>query len=290
MRDQLFQLMMNQTSLSTRNGLRGFTPVEARMGRYMRAEDGHAGASGGEAGGGAGAGGDNGAAAAAAAAAAGGGGDDQVTSLAGGADKAGGEAKPGDDGAGKADGEGGGDAVDPEKAKADAAALLIGAPEKYEVKAPEGMQFDEAMFAAVEPELRAMNLSNDAAQKLTELYASKVLPSLVERAREEGAKGQLDQAAKIRSDWAAEAKADPEIGGAKFDQTVDRAADVWQHFGIAKGTGFRQLLDETGLGNHPEMLRFLSRVGTAVGEGSFNGPGGAGSGERKTDKEIFYGQ
>jgi hypothetical protein len=186
-----------------------------------------------------------------------GGGSDADTSIAGGA----GASKDGEAGeAGEGEGEGGDDAPS-----------ILGAPEgDYEVKLPE-----------------AMNLSNDAAQRLTNLYAEKVIPALQERGAKQAEAAQLERAAAIRKEWADAAKADTEIGGQNFDKTVDACAQVWDRYGIKAGTGFRQLLDESGLGNHPEMLRFLSRVAATTGEGSFV-PSDGTSGGAKTDAEVFY--
>jgi hypothetical protein len=208
-----------------------------------------------------------------------GGGSDADTSIAGGA----GASKDGEAGeAGEGEGEGGDDAPS-----------ILGAPEgDYEVKLPEalaekGMTFDTEVFALVAPELKAMNLSNDAAQRLTNLYAEKVIPALQERGAKQAEAAQLERAAAIRKEWADAAKADTEIGGQNFDKTVDACAQVWDRYGIKAGTGFRQLLDESGLGNHPEMLRFLSRVAATTGEGSFV-PSDGTSGGAKTDAEVFY--
>lgn len=212
---------------------------------------------------------------------------DQVTSLAGGAggeaagagegDK-GKEAAAGEGDAGKS-GEDGGEAAKPE---------TLGAPEKYELKAPDGMDFDAEAFGEVEPILRELDLSPVAAQKLVDVYAGKVIPLLQKRAEEGAVKAADERNANYRKELADQARADPEIGGAKFDETIDKVARVWQQFGIPAGSGFRGLLDDSGLGNHPDMLRFLSRVGAAVSEGGFVRGDGVGGG-RKSDAEVFYG-
>lgn len=214
---------------------------------------------------------------------------DQVTTIAGGA---GGEAaKPGTDDAGKETtgaetdaGKPGAEGDGTEAAKPE----TLGAPEKYELKAPDGMEFDAEAFGEVEPVLRELDLSPAAAQKLVDAYAGKVIPLLQKRAEEGAVKAADERNAAYRKELADQSRADPEIGGAKFDETVDRVARVWQQFGIPAGSGFRQLLDDSGLGNHPDMLRFLSRVGAAVSEGGFVRGDGTGGG-RKADVDVFYG-
>lgn len=276
-------------------GVSGFalTPIERAHGRLMRAPDHDAGGAAGASGDGAAAG-DAGAAGAAggeggAAGGAGAAGEGQGTSLAGGAGEAaagagegdaGKEAPAGEGDAGKSGEEGDGkEAAKPE---------TLGAPEKYELKAPDGMEFDAEAFGEVEPILRELDLSPVAAQKLVDAYAGKVIPLLQKRAEQGAVQAAEERNAAYRKTLADEARADPEIGGAKFDETIDRVARVWQQFGIPAGSGFRGLLDDSGLGNHPDMLRFLSRVGAAVSEGSFvRGDGGGGG--RKSDTEVFYG-
>lgn len=278
------------------------TPAERRAGRFMRAPDHDAGTGGdggegegadkdagggGQEGGDAGAGGEGGDA---------GTGADQVTTPADGEADAG---KAGDDDTSIAGGAGAG--KEGEGAETDKGGEgeggdeppILGAPETYEVKVPEalaekGMEFDKEVFGLVEPELRAMNLSNDAAQRLTNVYAEKVVPALVARGEKQAESAQLERAATIRKEWEDAAKADPEIGGQNYDKTVDACAQVWDRYGIKRGTGFRQLLDESGLGNHPEMLRFLSRVASTTGEGRFVPSDGSGGGGRKSDAEVFY--
>ena len=296
----LMKLKMMKTSLMSgaSASLLGsrMTPAERALGRFLRAPD-HPGGDGSGADAGAGAGAAAPAAAegadgAAAAAGADGGAAaaEQVT----GSDKEGGE------GSGKPDAEGGADdgssiAGGAGEEKGDkAAADVIGAPEAYDVKVPEalaakGMAFDKEVFDLVEPALRDMNLSNAAAQRLADVYAEKVIPAIVARSEAKAGEATQQHAAAIRKEWADASRADPEIGGADFDKTVDACAQVWDKFGIKKGEGIRQLLDESGLGNHPDMLRFLSRVSKGVGEGQFISPSGAGADTRPIWDRV-YGQ
>lgn len=193
-------------------------------------------------------------------------GDDEATVLGGGSEGA--EEPAAGEEAGSGDGEDGAPA---------------GAPEKYEMTAPEGSTFDTASFEAVEPVLRELGLTNDQAQKLVNGYAEKIVPALMERAN--GAV--LQQAADTRREWADAFAADPEIGGANKDRTIADAARAFDHYGLKKGEGIRQLLDESGLGNHPDMIRFVARVGRDLDEGSFER--GAAVSEPKTAEQKLYG-
>ena len=70
----------------------------------------------------------------------------------------------------------------------------------------------------------------------------------------------------VNADWLAEAKADEEIGGGKWDESISTSAKGLDNLGFPKGSPFRIFLSESGLGNHPEMIRAFARVGKAIGE------------------------
>jgi hypothetical protein len=184
-------------------------------------------------------------------------------------------------------GEGGDQSTDGEKApegkqeeakEGDDKPSLIGAPEKYDfadIKLADGVTFDKEAFDAVEPVLREMDLSQEAASKLVGAYAEKILPVLQARAAKQGE----EDGAAIRADWARETQADKEIGGVKLDEAKAMAAKAMSKFLPNDGEGqkFRTFLNESGLGNHPEMVRFMARVGHQLGEASADQAGGKGA-------------
>lgn len=302
-RHPMMTSILTTTTLSSAASVRlPFTPAERLRGRYMRAPDGHDGGAGGDAGGSAGAGGEGGTAPGSAADGAGGaggadqsggGGADPAAGAEGGADKGDGAAgdKPGTilgeaaagDGAGdgadaakSGEGEGADGAKEGKEGDGSPAVEVLGAPEKYELTLSEdltaaGMTFDKEAFEAVEPVLRELNLSNDAAQALVGAYAGKVLPLLEKRAGERWDTTGAD----MRRGWETEAKADPDIGGAKFDETKALARQTFTRFGVKADGPFLKLLEESGLGSHPDMLRFVANVGRLTGEATAdNGSGG----------------
>jgi hypothetical protein len=63
---------------------------------------------------------------------------------------------------------------------------------------------------------------------------------------------------------------DPEIGGNRFQTTVDSALGfIRTHGGTAEQqTEFRNLMESSGLGNHPAMIRLLANAGKAMSEGA----------------------
>ncbi|MGF8726179.1 peptidase, partial [Klebsiella pneumoniae] len=84
--------------------------------------------------------------------------------------------------------------------------------------------------------------------------------------------------------WAADTKADKEIGGDKLTVSVGHAQKALDTFASKE---FREFLDSTGLGNHPEMVRAFAKVGKLMSEDSF--VTGQGNGSPKNDLvEAFY--
>jgi hypothetical protein len=129
-----------------------------------------------------------------------------------------------------------------------------GAPEAYEFKAPEGREFDPEVVSQFTEVAKELNLTQDAAQKMLD----KMAPAIA--ARQENA------IAAARAQWVADTKADSEIGGAELAQKVALANTAFEKFGTPE---LRTLLDDTGLGDHPEMLRWAHRVGKAMSEDGF---------------------
>src|SRR3546814_17813258 len=75
------------------------------------------------------------------------------------------------------------------------------------------------------------------------------------------------------SDWSfrrvlfrSQAKAAEDIGGGKWDESVHKAAKGLDALGYAEGSDFRKILNETGFGNHPDMIRIAAKLGELVGE------------------------
>lgn len=227
------------------------------MGRLMRAPDGH---DGGEGDGGNGdQGGDN----ASAGSEADGGSDDDQSSVLGGA---GSEEGAGDDGAaGEKDGEGG--EADAGKDGEGAADDVV--PEAYDLKLTvttkdeEGkdveteIEMDKALLEKATPVLKELKLTNEQANKL-----APVVLDVQERMLQQ----QADEHKAMVAQWARDAEADKEIGGKNWKETQALAAKALDHFGAPKGSDFRKLLDDTGLGNHPTMIAMFRKVGASVKE------------------------
>ncbi len=128
------------------------------------------------------------------------------------------------------------------------------APEKYEFKAPEGQGFEPSVIDAYSEVAKELNLSQENAQKILD----KVSPAL--------AKAQQTAAETQFAKWAEDARADKEFGGDNFDANLATAKKALDAYG-SKELG--DMLRTTGLGNHPEVIRLLVKVGKSVSEDTF---------------------
>lgn len=132
-----------------------------------------------------------------------------------------------------------------------------GAPEKYELAAPEGMTLEPETTAQFETVARELNLTNDQANKLIPLAAELVKRNVAQQ--------QAAQVAQVQK-WLDESKADTEFGGEKFDANVATVRNAVARFATPQ---LKELMDQTGLGNHPEVVRLFYRIGNAIADDKF---------------------
>lgn len=125
---------------------------------------------------------------------------------------------------------------------------------KYDLKMPDGVELNADLLAAISPDLAALALSNGQAQQLANTFIAAQQAANVKAA---------EAWATTLNGWVETAKADPEIGGAKWDATVKNATRAIGKFGSPE---LREYLEHSGGGNHAEMIRAWAKVGAAIGE------------------------
>lgn len=136
-------------------------------------------------------------------------------------------------------------------------------PEKYELTLPEGMEaLDEALLGEATPILQELKLDNEGASKLLPLAQQ-----LMQRGADASAAANEAQFNALKADWLNETKNDATIGGDNFKASLSKAAKGLDAMGFPEGHPFRAVLNDTGLGNHPDMIRTFVRVGELIGEG-----------------------
>ena len=185
------------------------------------------------------------------------------STLLGSAGEEAGEGVGGDSGAGEGEGGEGGEEQP------------SGAPEAYEISLTDAdgnpVELDADMLEQATDLFREFNLNNEQANKLVPLGYQ-----MMQRGMEAAAQHSDAAMAEMRRQWAEQFRAS-EFGGAKAEETLHLAAKGLDGLGFTKGTPFRDLLDTSGLGNHPDMILTFRRLGELLGEDStFANPSGAG--------------
>jgi hypothetical protein len=146
---------------------------------------------------------------------------------------------------------------------------------------PEGLSADSPYLAA----LKEVGIENNLPPKVAQALIDKVGPQL-KNALEAPYKAWVEQNEK----WKAEIRADKAIGGAAFDKNRGLAtAAIDAIAGKADtpgGKAFREALDATGAGNHPEVVRFFVRLGQSMSEGKLVTGGAAPV--RKSPASVLY--
>lgn len=164
-----------------------------------------------------------------------------------------------------------------DKSKGDAGQSERIVPEKYDLKLPDGSLLDAKALAQVNEFAKANKLTNQEAQAVLE-RESNAIASYVE--------SQKAAVAEKQKAWIESVKTDKEIGGDGLGKNVEMAKRVIDRYG---SDAFRQALNESGLGNHPELVRLLVRVGKAMSEDQLVIPGTT-SGAKKSMEDLFYPQ
>ena len=155
-------------------------------------------------------------------------------------------------------------------------APVLKAPEKYELTVPEGFQLEPETTAEFEAIAREFDLDNDQANKLVPLGVK-----LAQRIQTQQAEAHQTQVAQ----WADAVRNDKEMGGANFDATVNTAKKALDRFGTPE---LKTLMDTSGFGNHPEIVRAFHRIGLAIADDKFvNAPSGGGTSGKSAASVLF---
>lgn len=152
-----------------------------------------------------------------------------------------------------------------------------GAPEKYEIKLPDGATIDPEFMTEFETAAKELNLDNASAQKMADLGA-KLTAKIAEQQ-------QVQHAEQVKA-WGEASTADKEFGGDKLNENLGVAKQALEQFASPE---LREMLKTSGLGNHPEVIRAFYRVGKAMSSDSTLVRGSPVKGPPKSAAEILYG-
>jgi len=141
-----------------------------------------------------------------------------------------------------------------------------GAPEAYDFKFDEGVNIDGEVLTSFSEIAKEIDLPQDSAQKILD----KIAPKFAER--------QAAEITNLHNSWAEQTRLDPELGGEKLEENLSFAKKTMDRYGNPELTAF---LNESGLGNHPEMIRAFYNIGKKISEdtyvGNSNGMNGSGA-------------
>lgn len=145
-----------------------------------------------------------------------------------------------------------------------------------ELKLPEGSSLDAAYLEQTKAMAKDLGLTQEAAQKLVD-RDNAMMAGFVEQHQAKWSE-QVVQ-------WESVVKSDKEIGGNNFQSSVSDARTALDKFGT---TEFKSMLNQSGYGNHPELIRLLSRVGKAMREDKMVTTSSQPARDQKTFAEAFY--
>lgn len=143
-------------------------------------------------------------------------------------------------------------------------------PGSYDLKMPDGVALDQAAadeFTAIAKELK---LDQATAQKFADVGAKM-------------AQRQADNHAKLVESWTESVKTDKDIGGDKLAENLGVARKALETFGTPE---LRDVLNATGFGNHPAVIKAFYKIGQAISEDRFV-TGGAKGPETDMAKRMF---
>lgn len=156
-----------------------------------------------------------------------------------------------------------------------------GAPEAYsDFTVPEGVVLDATVVDGFKGLAKDLGLSQEHAQKVADVIAQQAKASA--EASQSAVQAEITR---MHGVWAAEAKADPEIGGDKFDENMATAKAAME---ATTTPQLRMLLDRSGLGNNPEVIRHFLKIAPAFREDKHVPGSKAPPGAGKSAAEILY--
>lgn len=135
-------------------------------------------------------------------------------------------------------------------------------PDAYKFALPEGYDFSAEAQAEWSGVFKELGLTQEQASKLVEMDAKRQASGA--QASEQAAIEYRNQQA---SKWESELKQDAAFGGANFEANVGIAQKALADYGTPELTA---MLKESGLGSHPEVVRFFHRVGQQLAEGKLH--------------------
>lgn len=136
-----------------------------------------------------------------------------------------------------------------------------GAPEKYaDFKIPEGVTLAPETIAKASEVFKGLGLNQDQAQGLVDFHVNEMKKML---------EAPMNAYSEMRTKWKNEVFADATLSANNELRPEVKAniAKVINSMGTQDARAFRDVLDQTGVGDNPSIVRFLNHVAQFVTEG-----------------------
>ena len=160
---------------------------------------------------------------------------------------------------------------DGDKSKAKSSDKL---PDAYEFEVDDDEPITDAQLDEIAAYAKERGLSQEQAQSLVDMQS----------------KAMQDQQEQLKADhestvdkWEADVKADVELGGDKYGENLELAKRGMERFFTPD---FTKYINETGFGNHPEVIRGFMKIGQALADDKLVMAGAAG--EVKSAEDTLY--
>lgn len=141
----------------------------------------------------------------------------------------------------------------PEGGEGDKGQQAEGDSPAYEYKVPEGYTPDDELKSEFEAYAKEKGFTQEDVDKHME-FAERMISKQYE-----------DHQSQVE-EWAKQVRADKELGGDKLKETLEVARRAIDKYGSPE---LKSLLDTTGLGNHPEVVKFVHAIGKEISEDGF---------------------
>ena len=153
-------------------------------------------------------------------------------------------------------------------------------PENYEIKVPEGMTLEETTIKEFSPALKELKITQGQMQGLIDKVYAPLIKRVVDASHQESMatwKKEIDG-------WKVESQ--KVLGsGEAGKQNLAIVGKAVMTFG---GEEFRQMADDTGVGNHPAFVNFMLKVGKAISQDKFVDPNKTTTPQARVDPKKFY--
>lgn len=140
---------------------------------------------------------------------------------------------------------------------------------------PDGVTLDPELTVEFKTIAKELGIKQESAQKMTDIAVKLSQKIELHRAQQEAEK--IEQ-------WKLSSSQDKEFGGDKFQENLSIAKKTVDSFATDE---FKKFINETGVGNHPEVIRLFYKIGLEISEDSFIPGKGVPEGTKTLAQKLY---